>query len=127
MVYLSIISHAPWISFGVVGTIILNYKTFLKTPITICVILFVIYLMYCWYKLLRNLDKSIIQEILERSLKIFTPFLILSFMPVAWYAFAVHHSSIHFWFTNKACVVSLLSILFGLVQVIEYRKGRLSV
>ena len=45
------------------------------------------------------------------------PYLTLSLAPIVWYAFATNHSTIHYWFTNKACVVSVVAILFGVTEL----------
>lgn len=38
--------------------------------------------------------------------------------PIVWYGFATNHSAIHAWFTNKACVVSYLAVLFALNNLV---------
>ena len=54
------------------------------------------------------------------------PFLLTGLAPVAWYAFATNHSVIHYWFTNKACVVSFLGIVFGLVCLLQTKEKALN-
>ncbi len=49
----------------------------------------------------------------------FFPFVILAVMPLVWYAFTANHSSIHYWFTNKALVVSVFAALCAPVKLLE--------
>ncbi len=50
-------------------------------------------------------------------------FVILVFMPIAWYLVMSNHSSIHYWMTNRLFAVSLLGYLFGTLWILE-KKGK---
>ncbi len=97
--------------YGVVSCEIDNYLAFFKTPITILSILYIAFLIY---KLRKNKDllKSDIKQII-------LPYILVSMLPVIWYALTLNHSTNHSWFTNKACVTSFLALLFGLVSLVE--------
>ena len=84
-----------------------NFKAFLTTPFTYCAGLCILYLL--WRCIRKNKNS------LKETGRILFPFVLTALAPVVWYAFAINHSTIHFWFTNKACVVTLVAILFGLV------------
>ena len=91
-----------------------NYLTFLKTPIT-----FACLLMMAWFivKVKKNKKSSA-----KEMIRILFPFLLTGCAPVVWYAFATNHSMIHSWFTNKACAVSVLAVLFGLACLLQHSK-----
>ena len=101
--------------FNVFSCEITNYMTFLKTPVVICLGLFMIYLV-C--KCVRSNSFSS-----EEVLKSLFPYVIVGLAPAVWYAFAVNHSSIHFWFTNKACVVSVMALLLGTASLLHKNKA----
>jgi hypothetical protein len=88
---------------------IMNYTRFIKTPFIILVIFFCVYV-YIKHIRHRNLGH---EYVLATSL----PYAIISFAPIVWYAFATNHSSIHYWFTNKAFVVTLAALLFGIMDL----------
>lgn len=95
--------------FGKIACEALNIKAFLKTPVSVVMIAFLLYMIYRCSKhgeLTRNV---IVQTMI--------PYLTLSLAPIVWYAFATNHSTIHYWFTNKACVVSVVAILFGVTEL----------
>lgn len=88
---------------------IMNYTRFVKTPFIIFVIIFCVYV---FIKHIRHRNFSY-----ESLLAISLPYTIISFAPVVWYIFARNHSYIHYWFTNKACVVTLAALLFGITEL----------
>ncbi|WP_022772818.1 hypothetical protein [Butyrivibrio sp. AE2015] len=88
-----------------------NYGAFFKTPVTMVLVVIVVYLLI---NIIRACDNNIIG-----ILKIMFPYFMIAMMPFAWYAFALQHSYAHFWFTNKACVVSIMAIMFGLHDVLR--------
>lgn len=88
---------------------IMNYTFFIKTPFIIFVIIFCVYV---FIKHIRHHNFSH-----EWVLAISLPYTIISFAPMVWYAFATNHSYIHYWFTNKACVVTLAALLFGITDL----------
>lgn len=95
--------------YSVFNSEITNYTYFIKTPFIIIVMIFCIYLLFKHIRHYNFGDKS--------ALAISLPYTILLFAPVVWYAFATNHSCIHSWFTNKACVVTLAALLFGLTDL----------
>ena len=91
-----------------------NYGAFFATPFTAGAILLAGYLI-CWcLKAKKNSGRSLTLPLL--------PFALAALIPVAWHAFAVNHSTVHYWFTNKACVVSLTAILFGLACFLDQKR-----
>ena len=80
-----------------------NYQAFLKTPFSILTLVILIILIKKKTKLNGRLNNR----------KNLLPFLLLSLAPAVWYAFAKGHSDVHYWFTNKACSVSFISLLFA--------------
>ncbi len=95
------------VKYGLIACEIQNYKTFFTTPVSIGVVLYIGSSIFKCFKDTRCSFKHAVRTLL--------PFILTGFAPIVWYAFATNHSSIHFWFTNKACIVSLMAILFGLV------------
>ena len=91
--------------------VVANYKTFLITPVTIIAMIYIGFLVYKGFK----------QNCLSTwsICRILFPFFVTGLAPVAWHAFAKNHSMIHTWFTNKACVVTLLAMLFGLISLFQ--------
>lgn len=94
-----------------------NLGAFFLTPVTILAAAVIIY-MIC-----KLLKKNLTVRDTVRTL---FPFLLTGLAPVAWYAFATNHSMIHYWFTNKACVVTFLGIVFGLVCLLQANEKALN-
>ena len=90
--------------------VINNITWFFTTPCSV-LILFLVFFLLC-----RGKRKD---SFSTQAAPVFFPFFLLSFAPAVWYAFAVNHSIMHGWFTYRACVVMLLSLLFGATQVVE--------
>lgn len=86
-----------------------NLTTFLHTPVSWLVILVID---NKFQKIRKN--TSINQHEAYRTV---FPYLLISLVPFVWYAFATVHSAAHYWFTNKACAVSLLGILFAITSI----------
>lgn len=95
------------ISYSFYSVEIRNFGAFFLTPVTILAVIFILY-MILKLKKQNNLTKN-------STVRILFPFLLTGLAPVAWYAFATNHSVIHYFFTNKACIVAFLAIVFGLV------------
>ncbi len=83
-----------------------NFGAFALTPVTIIAAALILYMLF---KMLKQKNLTV-----KDSVRTLYPFLLTGLAPVAWYAFATNHSMIHYWFTNKACVVTFLGIVFGL-------------
>ena len=94
-----------------------NFGAFFLTPVTILAAILIIY-MIC-----KLLKKNLTVRDYVRTL---FPFLLTGLAPVAWYAFATNHSVIHYWFTNKGCVVTFLGIVFGLVCLLQTKEKTLN-
>lgn len=90
------------VQYGLALCIYKNYVTFLKTPATLLVVGFL--LISLWH--LKDVKIPMV-EIAKRAL----PFIAIAILPVVWFSLSLNHSSIHFVFTNKACLVSVLSLL----------------
>ena len=88
--------------------IAMNYGDFLFTPASTICIVFAVYLI----RKIKASGSAGSNETLAR----FFPYLVLSFAPAVWYAFAANHSFIHSFMTNKACAVTMFAILCGLVD-----------
>ena len=100
--------------FGIYASIRANYVAFLKTPVTIILCIFFIYQVIRTIIALKKKNVTF-KEILLYAI----PFMLLAIAPVVWYIFARNHSAIHFWFTNKACVVTAFSGLLMLTYSYE--------
>ena len=48
-----------------------------------------------------------------------TIFAVLAVVPIAWYMISSQHAVIHYWFTNKALMVSVFAGLAALVKATE--------
>jgi hypothetical protein len=88
---------------SVFSVLIRNYAAFLKTPVTVLMVVFIVYIIV---KLVRG-KKLSFREAGEK----FLPYILVALAPLVWYAFATNHSMVHSWFTNKACVVTFLALM----------------
>ena len=94
----------------------LNYTTFLKTPITVLSIYFI------GKKMCANKsDSDLWNQTLYRAV---LPYLLVALAPVVWFAFAGNHSAIHYSFTNKACAVTLFAVLLSAITVYGLKKTK---
>lgn len=91
-----------------------NIKTFLHTPVSILVILLAV--IFC-IVLLRQLRRK--QQTVCHAASVIFPFLVLAIVPIAWYLVTSQHAVIHYWFTNKALMVSVFAGLAALVKATE--------
>jgi len=105
-------------TYSIYATEIRNFGAFIRTPITVLVVLLIIYMIF---KLIKQKNLTA-----EESVRLLFPFLLTGLAPVVWYAFATNHSMIHYWFTNKACVTSLLAVLFGMACLLEANTKKMS-
>lgn len=89
--------------------ILMNFKTFFKTPFSI---FFVIMVLVLSVFLATHIKKNDLMNISVNLL----PYVILSILPIAWFLVTRNHSSVHFWFTNKICAITAMSIMVGLIE-----------
>lgn len=101
--------------YSVLNCIFKNYQRLFSTPFTILIIVFIIFLII-YIRKNSGFDSTII--------RIMIPYIILSFAPMVWFCFATNHSMIHSAFTNKSCIVSVIAIMFGLVECYVYIKKK---
>ncbi len=92
-----------------------NYSAFLKTPFTLFALSLIVYMVY------RGVKENRLS--FDDNIRILFPFLLTGLVPVAWYAFATNHSTVHCFFTNKAAAVSLLAVLFRLICLLRADKA----
>lgn len=85
----------------------MNFETFFATPASFLFDAFVLCMILA---ILRK------KEHIHRMSGIMIPYLILALAPFVWYAFALDHSTVHCFFTNKACVVSVIALMFALLE-----------
>ena len=90
----------------------LNYEAFFFTPVTFLAAAFLVWLL--WRRAREKAPETGAAEI-----RMFFPFFLVGLAPVVWYLFAANHSTVHWYFANKACVVSFLAVLFGAVTVLN--------
>ena len=94
------------------GMVVLaNYLKFFDSPAIYIAAACMVYLIYMIIKS-RNYH-------LKEALKRIAPYWLVGLTPVIWYIFAANHSAIHAWFTNKACLVSVLAVFFGLISLTQ--------
>lgn len=86
-----------------------NYFQFFTTPVSIIVLVYTVYMIYKCVATGKTASKQ--------SYKTLIPFILIALLPAVWYILTPGHSTLHSWFTNKAVVVSVLSIMFGLVTM----------
>ena len=96
-------------SFSVAQMLYLNLRRFINSPF---IIVAVIFLAYCLVRCLIGMRKGNIK--LKESVLILLLFMLIAFMPFAWYIVTVNHSSVHCWYTNKAMVSSVFAACLGM-------------
>ena len=87
----------------------MNYEAFFFTPVTFLAVAFLLWLL--WHRAKKSGGGN------TGRVQVLFPFFIVGLAPVAWHLFAANHSTVHCYFTNKACVVSFLALLFGAVEI----------
>lgn len=89
-----------------------NIRMFLTTPV---LLLFSVLMLLLILRAGRCLKKA--KPGWRKAVQALLPFGILALFPVAWYLCTANHSSIHYWFTNKALIVSAFAVLGGLERL----------
>lgn len=96
------------------GTLKLNFRIFRSQARSLMwfnlILLLVLLVLACIYR--TNLNKY----------KQMMFFVVVALFPYLWYFVLSNHSEIHYWFTYRAQIVSLFSILMALVNVINWGK-----
>ena len=77
-----------------------NILTFIKTPVTLLAIIFILVMLYLLF------IKTKSQKI---NFSLCVPFIIIALLPLIWYIFAGNHSFLHYHFTYKSLIVSSFS------------------
>lgn len=98
--------------FTMLGCIEKNINNFVSTPF---VIIFIVFLLFAFLWVRTHRKENLRKENLVL-------FLTISLFPLIWYRLLLNHSTIHGWFTYKACAVSLLAIEFMAMELIESKK-----
>ncbi len=89
-----------------------NLSVFFRTPVTWLVI--ALLWIFC-FLIVRNVWKGSVRK--GEILVFLTPYVLVGILPILWYAFATNHSSMHYWFTNKALVVTVVAVMCGLIDL----------
>nr|WP_300304491.1 hypothetical protein [uncultured Anaerostipes sp.] len=96
-------------TFSLLSCELSNFTNFIKTPVTLAIIVF------SGYIIIKYIKKSYLST--GEIQRILLPYEFIALIPIIWYAFAANHSMIHSWFTNKAVVITLISLLLGLINI----------
>ena len=92
--------------YTMISCITQNIRIFIRTPF------FLLFLGFLVYVLLKSASYK------SRSSR--TPLYgFVALLPLVWYTALMNHSSIHSWFTNKACLVLLLAVGFTFAENLE--------
>ena len=98
--------------YTMISCIAQNLRIFIRTP---ALLLFLGFLVYV---LLKSASYK------SRSSR--TPLYgFVALLPLVWYTALMNHSTIHSWFTNKACIVILLAIGFAFAEKSGFRQKKL--
>ena len=98
-----------------ISVILANYREFFRTPVVYIALICILYLIYTIVK-----NKTYLSGKAWCSVGLY---LLVGAAPVVWYCFATNHSAVHTWFTCKACLVSFLAVMFGLIDLAEPPKA----
>lgn len=103
----SSLHDASGMTFSILDVLNLNIEAFLKNPIIILAIIFLVMQLILAYKygLKENYYSSIII------------FVSIAILPFIWYIGASNHSFIHFWFTYKELIITAFSIFCLVVNL----------
>lgn len=94
------------------AAISVNVKHFIRTPATLLLGIFILIVLVLLFRQWKNCRTSLMQ-----AAQTLFPFFVLAVMPVVWYMATTNHSTIHYWFTGKALVVSVFAGSCGLVKL----------
>ena len=96
-----------------------NIRAFFNTPFSVCFIIFTVILVVSIVLLLWKRKNKINHLEFIKSIRIIIPYVLICSLPFAWYAVAVNHSCIHYWFTNKNLIITV----FGSMILLEEMKS----
>ena len=100
------------VHYTMISCITQNIRIFIRTPF------FLLFLGFLVYVLLKSASYK------SRSSR--TPLYgFVALLPLVWYTALMNHSSIHSWFTNKACLVLLLAVGFTFAEKFGFRQKKL--
>ena len=89
-----------------------NIKNFIRTPATLLLGVFLLIMLIRLFRKWKNSGADWMQAV-----QTVFPFFVLAVMPVVWYMATTNHSTIHYWFTGKALVVSVFAASCALVRL----------
>lgn len=92
-----------------------NVRHFIATP---AILLLGIFLCVLLVRLCRQWKNHRVNWLL--TVQTVFPFFVLAVMPVVWYMATTNHSTIHYWFTGKALVVSVFAASCALVRLHDH-------
>lgn len=98
--------------YGMRAALSANIKSFLKTPATLFAILLAVVILILFTSICRKYGFD-----WKKAISTFFPFAVIAVIPLAWFMVTSQHAVIHYWFTNKALVVSVFAGLAGLVCI----------
>lgn len=99
--------------YTIISCIIQNICTFIRTPVLFLFLIFLVCLLLRFYHT---------HPISFQSEHLYG---LIAFFPLIWYTILINHSSIHYWFTNKACLVLLLAVGFAFAEKFGFRQKKL--
>ena len=100
--------------FSVIGR---NLLAFFFTPATVFIAFYILFLFFRNRRCGRSTSADT---------AFMLPHALLLLLPFFWYSFAANHSMLHFWFTNKALSVAVLSIMCGISDISAVKKTHLN-
>ena len=105
-------SEADGIVYTAFQTISLNLQYFFRTPVSF---LFLAFLMTEAALLMTRMPKN--AEVLKTMGTVIFPYVLIMCIPLVWYAVTKNHATIHYWFTNKALIVSTMALMCGMDEL----------
>lgn len=89
-----------------------NVKHFIETPATLLLGVFLVAALILLFRQQKTRRINLVQ-----AAQTVFPFFVLAAIPVVWYMATTNHSTIHYWFTGKALVVSVFAGSCALVKL----------
>ena len=98
-------------------SVLMNVTTFFQTPFAFLLIILVIYTLIM-------IEKKKAFYISDNDDMIRVLFIFVGSIPIVWYIATINHSTIHYWFTNKACLPIVLALGFSCIRLIQTIKTK---